>query len=289
MKMKKNYSIGEMSKICNISTKTLRYYDSIGLIPSQRQELNNYRVYSHDALLTIPVLKYYKQIGFTLTEMADLLYKDKSQGYVRTKAHFKNKMSELQAQEEELRQKNISILDWYKLISEAEMVISNNIQEISVKYLPPKNLLYQDQDSFANSKNDIININWTNYLESINNAITGAVVITYKSMDDRINYVENQKIRIMQKGIIPAPEHETIFGDSLFVSCYHIGSHDTIIESYMRIFDWAKQNKYVLDSESHERYVIDYWTTCYESKFVTEILIKISRKEQKQFNLHSAY
>ncbi len=278
MKEKDSYSIGEMSQICNISRKTIRYYESIGLIPSQRQDYNNYRFYTHDTLLMIPILKYYKQIGFTLSEVSELLYKDMSNAYTRSKECFKKKMKELQAQQEELRQKNISILDWYKLISEAEMVISNNIQEISIKYLPPKIFLFQDQDSFANVKNDVINIKWTNYLEEIENAITGAVYLTYKSLTSRINYEKNQKIRIMQEGIMPAkPEQEMIFGDGLFVSCYHIGVYDNIHKSYERIIEWARQNKYLLDNVCHERYVTDYWTTSNESKFVTEILIKISR------------
>ena len=37
-------SIGEFSRICKVSTKTLRYYDEIGLIkPSKINPENNYR------------------------------------------------------------------------------------------------------------------------------------------------------------------------------------------------------------------------------------------------------
>ncbi len=284
MKIKNSYSIGEMSEICNISKKTLRYYDSIGLIPSQRQDFNNYRYYTHDTLLIIPVLKYYKQMGFSLSEMSELLYKNLPNAYARTKECFQTKMKELEVEQEEIRRKNIAIQDWYKLISEAEMVINNDIQQISVKYLPAQTLLFQDQESIANSKNDIINIEWTNYLETIGNAITGPVIITYKSIDDRVSFKENQNIRIMQEGIISAKvEEEFIFGNSLFVSCYHIGSHANLPETYNRIFQWAKQNKYKLDSETHERYVVDYWTSCNDAKFVTEVLIKISRDSSYNF------
>ena len=38
------YSIGQVSKLCNISQKTLRYYDKIGLIkPDKVDDSNNYR------------------------------------------------------------------------------------------------------------------------------------------------------------------------------------------------------------------------------------------------------
>ena len=70
----KFFSIGEVSKICNVSRKALRYYDQIGLIsPDYINEENGYRYYSEDTLLYVPVLKYYKQMGFKLEEMQGLL------------------------------------------------------------------------------------------------------------------------------------------------------------------------------------------------------------------------
>ena len=47
-------SIGEFSKICKVSTKTLRYYDEIGLInPSKINQENGYRYYSIEQLETM--------------------------------------------------------------------------------------------------------------------------------------------------------------------------------------------------------------------------------------------
>jgi len=59
--MKNRYTIGDMSSICNISRKALRYYEKIGLISSTRNDFNNYRYYTDDALLAIPVIKYYSR------------------------------------------------------------------------------------------------------------------------------------------------------------------------------------------------------------------------------------
>ncbi len=69
MKHKARYSIGDVSRICNVSKKALRYYDEIGLVPSKRKDFNNYRYYTQESLLSVPVIKYYKQMGFTLDEM----------------------------------------------------------------------------------------------------------------------------------------------------------------------------------------------------------------------------
>lgn len=45
----KYYSIGEVSSICNISKKALRFYDKIGIIlPDKVSEETNYRFYSKE-------------------------------------------------------------------------------------------------------------------------------------------------------------------------------------------------------------------------------------------------
>ena len=57
------YSIGEFSKIGSVSTKTLRYYDEIGLLrPAYVDEDNHYRYYTEeqvDEILLITELKTY--------------------------------------------------------------------------------------------------------------------------------------------------------------------------------------------------------------------------------------
>jgi hypothetical protein len=55
------YTIGEFARIGNVSRKTLRYYDEIGLLhPARVDEANRYRYYSDDqveVILTISELK----------------------------------------------------------------------------------------------------------------------------------------------------------------------------------------------------------------------------------------
>lgn len=53
------YTIGKASKLTNLSIKTLRYYDEIGLVtPIKRDDLSNYRYYSQDQLLALDLIRY---------------------------------------------------------------------------------------------------------------------------------------------------------------------------------------------------------------------------------------
>ncbi len=274
MKHKERYSIGEVSKICNISKKALRYYDNIGLISSERSSINNYRYYSNESLLSVPVIKYYKQMGFKLDEMRGFI---EGNVYTAIKRSFNSKIVELKKIQEETRRMYVSVKDWHSLIVEAEMVIDKNILEVAIKYVESSDYLYQEQ-TFRNIKESIINIEFTNYVERVNNEITGPVIINFSSFKDRIQN-NTQNVIIMQKTLKECKEKEKMkFGGLMMISCYHIGSHETIHETYEKIRKWSLGHNYVIGEESFERYVTDYWTTRSTSQFVTEVMMKVSRK-----------
>ena len=100
---KKTYSIGEMSRICNVSKKALRFYDEKGLISSLRHDCNNYRVYTHDEMLMVLVLKYYKQMGFKLDEMKDFIASGTSNLPSSMREAFDDKLVEIQKEQVALR------------------------------------------------------------------------------------------------------------------------------------------------------------------------------------------
>ena len=67
-------SIGEFSKICQVSTKTLRYYAEIGLIlPNEINYENGYRYYSIEQLETMLFIKSLKGYNFSLEQIKVIL------------------------------------------------------------------------------------------------------------------------------------------------------------------------------------------------------------------------
>ena len=76
------YTIGEISKIVNISANALRYYDEIGLIkPILIQNNNQYRYYSDIQIKDILLVLELKQYGFTLEEVKELLQNKNNMKY----------------------------------------------------------------------------------------------------------------------------------------------------------------------------------------------------------------
>lgn len=276
MEFKEYYSIGDVSKICNISKKALRFYDKIGLIsPDKVSDDTNYRFYTRKTLLVVPIIKYYKQMGFKLDEMRELL---EGNSYVMFEKNFRRKIEELKDLEKHIYEKYVSVKDWYELIVEAELVIDNGVNEVSVKYVDPSDYCFLEQEFDYNYMESIINIDFTNYIESIHNAITGPVMINFPSFEERMEG-KCKKVRIVQKAILECRENETIkFGGCMMATCYHIGPHESLNETYQKIRNWGDAHGYTFAQESFERYVTDYWTTRKGEQFVTEIMIQVSRK-----------
>jgi len=271
----KLYSIGEVSKICNVSKKALRFYDEIGIIsPDMVSESTHYRYYSRKSLLNLTIVKYYKQMGFKLEEMRSLL---NSEEYRIIERGFLEKINELQDEQMAVNIKLTSVTDWYHLLVEAQTVIENDVRDVSVKFIPPKEFGYMDQDFIANDREAVINLQWTDFLESIGCEITGAVNITYPSWRKRLEG-SCPKMRIMQEMILPAkPEQLVQMGGEMMLSCYHIGPHETIGETYAKMEQYAEEHGYKLAEDSWERYVTDCWTTNNTDMYVTEVRIGASR------------
>lgn len=267
------YYIGKVEKTCKISKKTLRYYDKLGILsPDEICNENGYRYYSKKNMLSIPVIKYYKQSGFKLEEIKNLIYKSECR---EIEESFREKIEELEDLEKKLALKKKSIRDWHSLVKEAKMVIDNNLCEVSAKYIEKSEMLFLDQKFNYDYMDSIINIEFTNYIESIGNAITGPVIIQFPSYKYK-TMGSCKNMRILQKGLLKANEARTIeFGGIFVATCYHIGSYDNILETYNKILEWIERHGYEAEDDCYERYVVDYWTSKDSSNYVTEVMIKI--------------
>ena len=91
-------TIGEFSNICKVSTKTLRYYDEIGLLkPSVIDPDNGYRYYSIDQLEKMLFINRMKSYSFSLDEIKRFLQDDKIHDDSLYEA-FNSKKTELEKQ-----------------------------------------------------------------------------------------------------------------------------------------------------------------------------------------------
>jgi DNA-binding transcriptional MerR regulator len=67
------YTVGEVAKLAHVSVRTLHHYDEMGLLqPSERSEAG-YRHYTLEDLERLQQVLLYKELGFSLDEIRDLM------------------------------------------------------------------------------------------------------------------------------------------------------------------------------------------------------------------------
>jgi DNA-binding transcriptional MerR regulator len=65
--------IGEVAARAGLNPKTLRFYESVGLLPSPSREANGYRRYSSETVELLSFVKQAQGLGFTLEEIKEIL------------------------------------------------------------------------------------------------------------------------------------------------------------------------------------------------------------------------
>lgn len=65
--------IGEASRQTGLSTKTIRYYEEVGLIPPPARTANGYRLYGEEDLERLRFIRSARALGFPLEDIEEIL------------------------------------------------------------------------------------------------------------------------------------------------------------------------------------------------------------------------
>lgn len=66
-------NIGQASERSGVSAKMIRYYESIGLLPSAARRSNGYRDYGDQEVAVLQFVRRTRDLGFSLEEVSSLL------------------------------------------------------------------------------------------------------------------------------------------------------------------------------------------------------------------------
>ncbi|HHT63683.1 MAG: MerR family transcriptional regulator [Bacillota bacterium] len=67
------YTINKLAKLAGVSTRTLRYYDELGLLSPARMSSNGYRIYGHKEIDRLQQILFYRELGVPLEEIKKIL------------------------------------------------------------------------------------------------------------------------------------------------------------------------------------------------------------------------
>ncbi|WP_391574405.1 MerR family transcriptional regulator [Cohnella sp.] len=96
------YSIGQLAKKTNISIRTLRYYDEIGLLKPAKVADSGYRYYSNEEIRVLRHITALKELGFTLASIKDLLSTGKDAQEDRWRAYLEFELAAIAEEKQRL-------------------------------------------------------------------------------------------------------------------------------------------------------------------------------------------
>lgn len=142
--MKNYYRTGEFAKLANVTERTLRYYDKIGLLKPSSILSNGYRQYTDSDLLKLQKILSLKHLGFSIEEIFPIVLEDQN-----LKDSFKMQIDLIDSRikhmtaikdsmESIVSTINDNNIDWTKIISLIKM--SNDDSNIIEHYKNAKNL-----------------------------------------------------------------------------------------------------------------------------------------------------
>lgn len=70
---KQSATIGVISKQAGVKIETIRYYESIGMLPAPPRSDGGYRIYDLDQLKRLKFIRRCRELGFTLEKIKSLL------------------------------------------------------------------------------------------------------------------------------------------------------------------------------------------------------------------------
>ncbi len=265
-----NYTIGELAKIFNISTQTLRYYHELDLFTPINREDNNYRYYSSHQFQELRTILYLKDIGVSLKDIKK--YKDNKD------LNYLYKILESRKQKIEKEIKNLEALNKSinSSLKDIEVSLSNDqIDYPMIKYFDDRRVyLIHKSFNYENIATEIENLIEKIYQEKTNNIDLDVRSLgTIVSHNDLLkeNYLNYSGIFMVQdksywENLIEFPKGK-------YATIYHKGAYKSIGTSYNKLISFIEKKGYKIKSFAIELALIDIKISIDPKDYITEIQI----------------
>ena len=264
--------IGIFSKFCNVTTKTLRYYDEIGLLkPVYINNENGYRYYNTEQLVTVLVIKKLKLYGFSLEEISEIMKTPDDNDLFLF--YMKKKQEDMQNKIKDythiLTSLNNDIINLEKGVN--IMAYLDDIQ-VSITETQPKNILFLRQKMNVSDYGVYLGRLYEIIMKDKYKTIGAPLSIHHDKEFDPENYDIEIAVPVEDK-----TEKTRELSGGLCATVLYKGPYSNLTSVYTKLIQWIETEGYKITNAPYEIYLTNPGTTAPEN-YMTEIYFPVAKK-----------
>ena len=266
--MKKFYKIGEISKLYNISSDILRYYEKIGLITPDMRGENGYRYYSQKQIWKLNNIRNLRNLGVSLDMITNFL-NDRSMEKTKTVINFQltkinEQLKKLHSLKEELEEKKKNI-EYFENFSQFEIPI---IKEIEDRYVLYKKGNFKEEEEIDFELKKLKRLNFEDNDFIFTESEIGAT-IKLENWENKNYFDYNSTF------IITTDKTEHIIPKGTYLTFTFKGSYENVIDHYENLKNFISSNNLTVTGDIIEIYHIEIHITDNIQEYITEIQIPV--------------
>lgn len=241
--------IGELSRISQVSVKALRFYDEVGLLkPTFVDGATGYRYYSASLLSRLNRILVFKELGFSLSEIALLLSEDLPSEQVREALCSRRDSLSRRISEEQVRLAQVET--W---LTQLDRQGSGPSYEIALRQIAPQ-LVASVRESLGSYDEAAELFSELDRHLKKHNAI-GRHAAVWHVCAGHAGSIDCEAVVLLNRRI-PASKRIAVYERPADINAclIHQGSDETITQAYLAAHSWINTNGYEIDGPLFELY-----------------------------------
>lgn len=243
--------IGDFARMGNVSVRALRFYDATGLLRATHvNPESGYRHYEPGQMARLAQIRAFKDLGFSLAEIRELLRRDLPAGHARElmeerraelQRHIRDDIARLARIEQQLK-------EWNRGTTASSPVMVRETSDAWVVSLRENLRRYEEAEELFQELERKIPRRW----------LTGERSVLWHTCASRGGPIECEVIRQLKRPVTIPPRGLRSYrlAATTIASVFHSGGDEAIPQSYERLNRWLAGSEFRLRGAKREI----YWT-----------------------------
>ena len=266
------FTIGEFSKICQVSVKTLHHYDRIALLkPEKVDAFTGYRYYGQQQLETMLLIQRLKRYGFSLEEIRDLLACTEECALFSRLWKQKERLKEQRKETEQMiREISFHLQNFERT---GDIMGYQKDYEIQVKEMPERAVLACRQKMGVDEFGKYYSTLYERVpKEKVTpNGVTGAVYYDEEFHSECSDIELIVEIREKEKA-------DRVMERMLCAMTVHKGGYSSLADAYGALVEWIQENGYECNGAPYDIYVKTASDSLAMEDWETEVYFPVKKK-----------